>query len=176
MVIKWIMKIDSVLCAVLKAIVCTLMILVMCILFASVIFRYFLNNPINWADEMVTYMLVAITFLGAYLVLRQNKMVKVTFVIDLFPKKVVKIVSVFTNLIITALLGLIYYQGTQMLQERIVKIQRTVALQIPMSIPYSLIPVMAVLLIFGMIIETIKLIAPEKVALYENAKLEGSAE
>jgi TRAP-type C4-dicarboxylate transport system permease small subunit len=173
---KLILKLDGILCLVLQAIVGILMFWVMGILFLSVIFRYFLNSPIFWADEMATYSLVCITFLGAYLALRRGKMVRVTFIIDLLPKSAVKIISVIANFFVIGLLALIGYQGTQMMQERIVRIQTTVALRIPVYIFYILIPAMAVLMIFGVIIEILTLFVPKTARMPEQIQQRGKPE
>jgi TRAP-type C4-dicarboxylate transport system permease small subunit len=170
------MKIDSILNVVLGAAIGLLMFCVMGILFIAVIFRYFLNNPIFWADEMATYLLVGITFLGGYLALRQGKMVRVTFFVDILPVIGKKIVSTISCLIIIGFLALIMYQGNQILHERIVQVQKTVALRMPIYIFYILIPIMAALLIFGMIIEILKLYMPEKYKVLNTVQQRSEAE
>jgi len=155
-------KIDSILVWILKRIVGILGFWILCLLFAAVIFRYFLNRPIFWADEAATYSLVCLIFSAVYLVLRSGKMIKITFVIDLLPKSAVKIVLIITNVLIIGLMGLFGYEGMMLTYQRVILIQKTVALGIPMVVFYRMIPVMAVLLIYGSIMEILSLLFPDK--------------
>ena len=170
--IKLLLTIDSILVKILKAIVGSLMFLIMCTLFAAVIFRYFLNRPIFWADEAATYGQVCLTFFGAYLVLRAGKMVRVTFIVDLFPKFVTKILSIAANIITIGLMFVFAHQGLFLTQQRIIRIQTTVALQIPVVIFYSMIPLMAILLIYGLILDILTILIPDKFHLDESVKVE----
>ena len=171
--IDLLIKIDRFLIMVLKLMVGLLMAWTLCILFAAAVFRYFLNSPIFWADEAATYSLVGIAFLGAYLVLRHGKMVKVTFIVDLFPKPIVKAISLIANLLTIVFIALIGYQGLLMTQQRVIIIQTTVALRMPMVIFYALIPIMSALIIFGLIIELLIKIFPEKFKALDIASQRG---
>jgi tripartite ATP-independent transporter DctM subunit len=44
-----------------------------CVVFADVIFRYFLSNPLQWGDEAAIAVLIAITFLGGALTLYRSE-------------------------------------------------------------------------------------------------------
>ena len=155
-------KIDSILVWILKRIVGIIIFWILCLLFAAVVFRYFLNRPIIWADEAATYSLVCLIFSAVYLVLRSGKMIKITFVIDLFPKRIFKIILIITNVLMIGLMGLFAYQGILLTQQRVILIQKTVALQIPVVIFYRIIPAMAFLLIYGAIMEILSLLFPDK--------------
>ena len=163
--LKFFVVTDRVIMTILKIIIGLLMAGVMSVLFFSVVFRYFLNRPIFWADEVATYSLVLITFLGGYLVLRHGKMVRITFIIDLFPKSVFKIITIVANVVTMVFIALFGYQGMLMTKQRVILIQTTVALRIPMVIFYRLIPIMAVLMIYGLIIETLALFFPDELRL-----------
>jgi len=169
-------KIDSILVWILKRVVGVLIFWILCLLFAAVIFRYFLNRPIFWADEATTYSLVCLIFSAVYLVLRSGKMIKITFIIDLFPKRVVKIVQLITHVLIICLMALFGYEGIQLTYQRVIVIQKTVALAIPMVIFYRMIPVMAGLLIYGSIMEILSLLFPDKFKLkkiFEQQEVKG---
>ncbi len=44
-----------------------------CVVFADVVFRYFLSNPLQWGDEVAIAVLIAITFLGSALTLYRSE-------------------------------------------------------------------------------------------------------
>ena len=158
--LKLLSKIDNFITLVLKIAIGVLMVFVMTVLFAAVIFRYFLNSPIFWADEVSTYSLVFITFLGAYLVLRYGKMIRITLILDALPKPVSRIITIMTNIATMGFMVLVGNQGVLILGQRVIQIQNTVALRIPMITFYRMIPVMVVLMLFGLIIDTLGLIFP----------------
>ena len=56
----------------------------MIIVFAGVIARYVFNSPQPWIDEISTYLLVVITYLGGCVALRSDKMAGITFVREAF--------------------------------------------------------------------------------------------
>ena len=160
---KIIMKIDNIIFNTIRIVVAAMLFVVMCVLFAAVVFRYFINRPLNWADEMCTYLLVSITFLGAYLAQRKGGLARVTFFIDKLPPKARLVIDLIGKILVAALLVLITYQGILMLQQPTVRIQRTVALQWPIMIFYAQIPLMSILMLFGIFIDIAALIAPDKV-------------
>ena len=41
-----------------KYFLCAVLTLQVCLIFVSVVMRYFLNRPLSWSDEMATFMLV----------------------------------------------------------------------------------------------------------------------
>src|SRR5690625_1470055 len=55
-----------------------------CILFTSVLFRYFLNAPLYWANEASIFMMAWITFLGGSLGLKYHSQAAISFIIDRF--------------------------------------------------------------------------------------------
>ena len=145
-------KFDNAAATVIRMIISLMLFVIMCILFVGVIFRYFLNSPIIWVDELATYLLVSISFLGGYIALRSDRLVKVTFVVDLFPEKIRKWIVLASDIIIIALLLLIGFYSVNMLSMNVVRIQKTVALRIPMMVFYCQIPIMVFLMLVRMVI------------------------
>lgn len=56
--------------------------LITLIVFVSVFWRYVLNSPLEWSDEITTYMFVFVVFLGAADVERQNAHIRLEFLIE----------------------------------------------------------------------------------------------
>ena len=56
------------------------------IIFAQVIFRYVLKAPLSWSEEFATYIFSIETFLGAAMVLRSDKHVRVTALLNTITK------------------------------------------------------------------------------------------
>jgi TRAP-type C4-dicarboxylate transport system permease small subunit len=47
--------------------------------FAQFFFRYFLNNPLGWTEEIARYLLIGVTFCGSMIAVRKDNHIKVIF-------------------------------------------------------------------------------------------------
>ena len=123
----------------------------MLIVFIGVLARYCFNNPQPWIDEISTYLLVVITYLGGYVALRSNKMASITFICELFPPVIRKILAIVSDLMIMVLMLAIAYYGFQLCASPIVLNQKTPTLQIPVIVFYCLVPISGFLMELSMI-------------------------
>lgn len=62
-----------------------LFMVIVAIMFASVIFRYALNNALLWSDEMIRFLFVWFTLLGSVLVFRDKAAIRVDFCLEMMP-------------------------------------------------------------------------------------------
>ena len=60
---------------------------------ANVIMRYFFNNPIHWAEEVVTSLFVWTVFIGSAYAYRKHSHLGVDILVNAFPPKVKKVVK-----------------------------------------------------------------------------------
>ncbi len=112
------------------------------IIFAGVIWRYFLNAPLSWVDEMAALLLVLIAFMGCYVALSDGKLARIELFIGCFKgisKTTLYVVSEMMSLLM--LLFVVVY-GTKLFLLPTSLNQKTPGLYIPLSIFYGLIPVM----------------------------------
>ena len=58
---------------------------ILAIILAAVFFRYVVNQSLFWSDEVVRYLFVWFTLLGAALVLRDRRHIRVEFFVDQMP-------------------------------------------------------------------------------------------
>ena len=106
--------------------------------FLQVIMRYVIEKPIAWADEMTRYLFVWLSFLGTCLAAKKKSHVAVLGIINLFPKKpreILYMISQVTTLIIVTVILYSSYIGIKPLKN-----QLSAAMQVPMLIPYLVIP------------------------------------
>ena len=149
---KTLMRIDEAIAKVISLVIAVVLFAIMVVLFVGVIARYFFNRPIYWTDELVTYMLVSMTFLGGYLALRNNRLVRVTFLVSNLPPKVARVVETISQIIIVVFLCVLGYYSLLILKTPVALKQRTVALNMPMIVFYVQIPIMIVLMLMRMTI------------------------
>ena len=123
----------------------------MLIVFIGVIARYCFNNPQPWIDELSTYLLVVITYLGGYVALRGNSLANITFICDVLPPKVRKVAEILSDLMIMVLMLAMAWYGFQLCTSATVLNQRTPTLHIPIIVFYCLIPISGFLMELSMI-------------------------
>lgn len=80
--INSILRLISVACAIVAA---TAVGITTIIYVAEVVFRYGLNNPLNWSGDIGSYMLCASVFLAAPLITRRRGHIAVTVVLETVP-------------------------------------------------------------------------------------------
>lgn len=110
------------------------------LIFITVIFRYFLNNPITWGDEVSVLLLVVITFFGCYLAIRANKLARIELFIDRFKGSKRTIIYVISEIMSLAMMFLVLYFGFKLFISPTSLRQKTPGLFIPLWIFYLMIP------------------------------------
>jgi len=90
-----------------------LVISVVVIITAEVVSRYFLGQPLGWSVEVSEWALLAITFLGAAIVLRDDGHVRVDVLIRVLPVRARRIVGIFAALIGFGICSLAFYYTAQ---------------------------------------------------------------
>lgn len=106
----------------------------------QVIWRYFLKNPIIWAEELARYGLVWMTFIGAAVALRSGELVCVDLVVSKFPRRWQRGVAFLVTVINTLLIAFLFYYSIQMVNLPGVTGQRSPALHVSMNIVYMGVP------------------------------------
>ncbi|MDJ0831446.1 MAG: TRAP transporter small permease [Desulfobacterales bacterium] len=109
------------------------------IISAQVWFRFILNDPLHWSEEIGRYLLVWITFIGAAVALRHRQHLGIDLLQNRVSSRIYHIVTMGANTLIQIFLVVIIYQGFTILG--VVKFQKTPAMHISMALPYLAVPV-----------------------------------
>ena len=80
---------------------------------ANVIFRYFLNNPITWTDEVVTGLFIWTVFMGSAYAHRKHAHLGVDIVVNLIHGKTRKTIEFVMDIIQILILVLLTYISAQ---------------------------------------------------------------
>jgi TRAP-type C4-dicarboxylate transport system permease small subunit len=122
-----------------------LMCVIASVLFIDVIMRYLFLSSIPWAGEVARYGAVWLTFLGGALGIKKGTHISISFVVKKFSKEVQRIFEGLQISIIIIFSSVMIYSGITML--KITKYQLSPSLQIPMAVPYSVIPVSGIIML-----------------------------
>lgn len=109
------------------------------VLFANVIFRYFVKAPLFWANELSIFMFAWATFFGGSLGLKYGTQAAITFLQDKLAEKNQRILQIITYVIVLASLGFLVYISFDWIVN--LTDTKSSALRIPMWIPYLSVPV-----------------------------------
>lgn len=89
--------------------------LTLCVILVNVnvIFRYFLNNPIKWTDEVVTSLFVWTVFMGSAYAHRRHAHLGVDIVVNLVKGRAKTVVEIIVEILEIAILLLLTYISAQ---------------------------------------------------------------
>jgi TRAP-type C4-dicarboxylate transport system permease small subunit len=119
---------------------------IVCSVFLQVFFRYVLQAPLSWTEELARSCLVWLTFVGSALTIRA----KGHFTLEILISKLTGKIHVFWNLVLLGImgvfLGVMVYTGVTMLP--MLSLQLSASLEIPMSYIYLAIPIGSAFMLF----------------------------
>ncbi|MDQ0428782.1 TRAP-type C4-dicarboxylate transport system permease small subunit [Planomicrobium stackebrandtii] len=122
--------------------------LLVTVVFLQVIFRFILNSPLAWTEELARYSLIWLTFLGAAYAMSTKAHIGMEFFVNLFGvsvRKALYIAATFASLLFFLLMVI---EGYDLAMQGMS--QTSPVLRIPMGMIYMIIPVSGVVLIINM--------------------------
>ena len=125
----------------------TLFIIVMAALlslFANVILRYGFNYTLAWSEELVRIVIIYSTFVGASVAVKQRAMIKIDAIVQIFPK-LKSGLTLYSNILMIIFACMMVYYGYKMTHLQFLTNQKTIIMQIPLVIIYSIMPLMGVM-------------------------------
>ena len=108
--------------------------------------RFVLQNPSDWTEEFVKYVLIWTTMLGVPYAYGRDKHISIGFVTGTFTPKGLAMDKIFNNILILLISVVIMIAGGIMVTSNAAG-QVSAALQIPMQVYYSGVPVSGVLMV-----------------------------
>lgn len=123
------------------------------IVLVGVFFRYCLNNPLLWSEELSRYMMIWMAFFAISTACRTNENIALLSVRALFPKQMQVIVKYFNRFWILGFLVVLtvygYYGALRGMR------QLSASLDVPLGIFFMIVPISAVLVIIQILFMTI---------------------
>ncbi len=116
--------------------------------FTQVVFRYGLNNSIFWAEEVILYLIIAMSFIATSMGIKKGAHISVDILKSIIPKSYLPVFMVVSASVgILFGLSLLYYGGNLFLAT-LSRGQLSPALRIPVAWMYAFIPATAALQVF----------------------------
>lgn len=123
--------------------------------FGNVISRYIIHASWAFSEELMVYLFVYNSFIGASVAFKRNSHLGVTLLIDKLPLNGKRIMIILSMILIIGLMGILTYYSLLMVQNQIIYDQRTPALGMPEWIAGMAAPLGAILIIIRVIQRTL---------------------
>jgi len=133
-----------------RGICVALFVAILLVMVLQVTFRYALNAPLTWTEELARYLYIWACWLGAPVALRRGNHIAIAFVSDRVPRRVARIMALVTQCAALVFLMQLTVQGG-ILTVKSHSVE-AITLPIPWSAIYVAAPISAVL----MILETVR--------------------
>ena len=105
---------------------------------AQVLFRYLLDRPITWSEELATYLFAWLIFLGATVSIRRQDAPTLRVIVDHLPAGVALVLRDTADLLALVISSALVWQGGVAALDLMA--QRSPAMQIPMGLPELIMP------------------------------------
>jgi len=135
-----------------RYLVMILLALMVVIVFANVVSRYYLHVSLAWSEEIARFMLVWLVFLGSFLAYIHDEHLGLDILVKLFPPTLRKLVAFFTNILVVFALYAVMEGGYLMMMANFDWL--SAAAEIPQGYIYAIIPICCGLMILQTILKT----------------------
>ena len=121
-----------------------LLIVIVAVVFANVVARYFFSSPLHWSDEVAQFLFLWLSYLGALAALMAGRHYSVPNLIDMLPGKARSAAATFSDLVVLAMLIVLVWYGWELMNR--LSFQTSLALQLPVSYVYLALPLTSALM------------------------------
>ncbi len=109
--------------------------------FGNVVARFVFDASLTWAAELTVFLFLWSAFFGAAYCFKKDAHIAVTIILDLLPSRLAKLSLIVSHLITICFLLAVSYYGYEYIELVIELEERSIDLDIPMWIPYLVIPI-----------------------------------
>ncbi|SFO91026.1 TRAP transporter small permease [Salibacterium halotolerans] len=141
-----------------EAIIGLLIIAATAVLFFNVVMRFGFNANASWANELIRYMMIWITFIGMAICFRKGMHVGIDFILNYLSERVTKAVRLTVYLLSILFMAFLGYFGLELVLFSMNTGQITPSLEIAIYWVYLIIPIGCLLSIFHLVTVSIQLL------------------
>lgn len=127
------------------------MVAILFFIFSQAFFRYLFGSGIIWGEEFARYVFVAQIWLGSSLAIKTGGHIRVTFFRDLFGHTGRKFLDLLSTVLFFVFMVFVAVKGSSFILELVGTGQKSPSMGILMAIPYTVIPLGAILMLIRLI-------------------------
>lgn len=109
--------------------------------FAQVLFRFVFASPLSWSEELVRYVFIWSVFLTAAIAFNLNSHISIDFLTAWYPPRLQRAFALVSWGCVILAVVVVFLLGMQLILSPSVLLQKSPAMEIPMTVPYAAIPV-----------------------------------
>lgn len=137
----WVSKLSDFIFNIEKIIVSVLLSIMFISLTSGVVFRYFLNSPLHWSEEVAIFTLAWVTFVGGSMAIKTQQSAAVSFLMERFSGRLYDVLNIISYFIVFGFCLFILCISIPWILSPSIAFQKSLAMQIPMFYPYLSVPV-----------------------------------
>ena len=130
--------------------VSSILVALVTVTFSQVVFRYLLQAPLAWSEELARFLLMWMASLSAAYAFKTRSHFALHFVVDRFKPSVQRAIGTFVTLLVAIFLAVFAYQSLKFTLE--VRNMSAPATQMSLAVPYSSALVGSVLMLYYVIL------------------------
>jgi TRAP-type C4-dicarboxylate transport system permease small subunit len=130
-----------------------LLVVIVAIVFANVVGRYFLRAPIRWSDEVAQFLFLWLSYLGALAALMGGRHYSVPNLIDMLPVMGRRAAKTLSDLIVLAMLAVLVWYGIKLVD--LLHHQRSPTIDLPVYYVYAALPLSSFLMLTTVVFQMI---------------------
>jgi len=130
--------------------VSSILVALVTVTFSQVVFRYLLQAPLAWSEELARFLLMWMASLSAAYAFKTRSHFALKFVVDRFNPSLRRAVATFVTVLVVTFLAVFAYQSLKFTIE--VRNMSAPATQMSMAVPYSSALVGSVLMLYYVIV------------------------
>jgi len=143
-----------------RAFLNSLLVVMVVVVFTQVFFRFVVERPLPWSEEVARYIMVWLTFLGAALAVEKRAHAVVEMFVKWFPRPVRVGMALLAMAASCLFYGLMTYYGARLITHSMT--QFSPVLQLPMGYVYVVIPLSGVMLLLNTLVQAHELLVNRK--------------
>ena len=117
---------------------------------SQVVFRYVIDQPLAWSEELARYLIIWLTFLGASIGIRKYGHIRVEILSRILPQTWRRILQLLIDVMIITFLAIMVWQGVYTSQTFMVF--KSSAMSLPQGYVFLSVPVGAAVMIYHIIV------------------------
>ncbi len=114
-------------------------------LFINVVLRYGFNYTLAWSEELIREIIIYTTFIGCSAAIKNRSQITIDVVVQLAPRLRTPLAYV-SNVAVLAYCVFMVALGSEMAAQQSQTDQRTILLEIPLVVLYSILPLMGTMM------------------------------
>lgn len=121
------------------------------VLFINVVLRYVFSASTSWAEELIRYLMIWITFIGGSVCVRRGAHIRMDFLLTILPKRAGILLTRLVYLIAAGFCAALFCYSVRLVLFTVELEQTSPAMGVPMWIPYMAMPIGSALMVIRFI-------------------------